>query len=243
MAPELPSRWLEGKTAVILEAASPIGQAFALALARRGTHLRLVTNAPDALRPLAVRLSRENAVQVDVVGTARTRDGAEQQDIWGDILLLPGEAAFFHPEPAQSQNSQQEMGASELLAPAALAKMVTPGQVVLMQVASLAAAQPLPLLNAPTARLLSSRPACWAASDCCLVQVLGLRASRWSGGWLALPDWYAVALLTPGAAPKRVATTAIRVVERGRSTVVPGLAKALLVRCLYRFLPLDTVVQ
>jgi NAD(P)-dependent dehydrogenase (short-subunit alcohol dehydrogenase family) len=72
-----------------------MGQAFAEALARRGTHLLLMDGAPERLRAWATWLSRVNAVQVDLMRTdllhadaAQVVDAAaEQTGRWIDVLI------------------------------------------------------------------------------------------------------------------------------------------------------------
>lgn len=79
MATRLAPRWLEGKTTVIVNASSELGQAFALALARRGAHLILVTRQVEQMQALAATLSQVNAVAVQVLAADGRHDGAAQQ--------------------------------------------------------------------------------------------------------------------------------------------------------------------
>ncbi len=74
----LSPRWFEGKTALITQAASAIGQAFAEALAQRGTHLLLVDCAAGQLDALAATLSTLHVVQVDLIAADLGREGAAQ---------------------------------------------------------------------------------------------------------------------------------------------------------------------
>lgn len=70
--------WFEGKTALITDASTGLGQAWASALARRGTHLMLVVREAASLSALAATLSRLHAVSVEVIAVDVCQEGAAQ---------------------------------------------------------------------------------------------------------------------------------------------------------------------
>ena len=63
----------QGKTALITDASSGIGEAFARELARRGMNLILVARSEERLQRLSDELSRHYGIKADVIATDLSR--------------------------------------------------------------------------------------------------------------------------------------------------------------------------
>jgi uncharacterized protein len=238
---KLPARWFEAKTALITDASSAIGQAFAEALARRGTHLILVARSAEQLHVPAVALSRLHAVSVEVIAADLTQAGAaqhlcvavEQMNSRVDVLVtsadfgLPGRCETL-PPARDSQHVLRNALAVVDLTHAFLPAMLARGRGVVVTVTSAAESQPLPHLavyGATQAFLLSFSQALWAACRSRGVSVLAVCP--------VAPDL----AFSAARRPERVVASALRALERQQSSVGPGWFNKLLVRIRGRFLP------
>src|SRR5437667_3356643 len=132
-----------GKTALITGASSGIGEAFAHILAARGMNLVLVARSADKLRALAQELSEQHGIRAEVVPADLCREGAAQE----------------------VYRRTQELGVPVDLTHAFLPAMGERKAGGVINVASIAAFQPLPyqaVYGASKAFVLSFSLALWA---------------------------------------------------------------------------------
>ena len=165
-------------TALITGASSGIGAAFARELAQRGMDLVLVARSADKLQALAQDLIQQYSIQVEVVvqdllvPDAVTTVYKAVQDLGWSIDLLVNNAGFgdyglFSDRPRQRQLDMIGLNISALvdLTHQFLPNMVSRQSGSILNVASIAAFQPLPYLSvyaATKAFVLSFSEALWA---------------------------------------------------------------------------------
>ena len=162
------------KTALITGGSSGIGAAFAEALAAAGCDLILVARSADKLGALAQRLSQQHGRRVEVVAMdlARASPGAalkQAVDALGlEVDLLVNNAGFGTNgrfETLDPGREQQEIllnvGAVVDLARSFLPAMLQAGRGAVINLASMAAFQPLPYMAVYGA----SKAFVWSFSD------------------------------------------------------------------------------
>jgi len=143
------------QTALITGASAGIGEAFARRLARDGWSTVLVARRQERLEALASELAQEHGVTADVLAadlsTAKGRHAVEERLAKGDIELLVNNAGFgtvgeFHTLPADRELDEVRLNVLALtqLTHAALAAMVPKERGGIINVASMAAFQPIP---------------------------------------------------------------------------------------------------
>jgi hypothetical protein len=148
------------KTALITGASSGIGEAFANALAAKGVDLILVARSEDKLRALAKQLAEVHSRRVEVVtadlshaGSAakvHTAAGALGMNI--DLLVNNagfGSAGAFHTLDAERERQEVMLNAAAVvdMTRAFLPAMVERGNGGIVNVASMAAFQPMPYMS------------------------------------------------------------------------------------------------
>jgi len=147
------------KTALITGASSGIGAAFAGALAAAGCDLVLVARSADKLHALAQQLSQQHGRRVEVVvaDLAKASPGARLKktvDTLGlQVDLLVNNAGFGTTGPFETLDPGREQeeirlntGAVVDLSRAFLPAMLAAGSGAIINVASMAAFQPLPYM-------------------------------------------------------------------------------------------------
>lgn len=162
------------KTALITGASSGIGAAFAEALAAQGCALVLVARSADKLQGLAQRLSQQHGQRVEVVAmdlATASPGGALSQAVERlglQVDLLVNNAGFGSTgsfETLEPLREQQEIllnvGAVVDLARTFLPAMLQAGRGAIINVASMAAFQPLPYMAVYGA----SKAFVWSFSD------------------------------------------------------------------------------
>ncbi len=231
-------RWeYRGRWALVTGASAGIGKAFARELARRGMNLVLAARRDDRLRALAGELSSTHRVRALALRADLGEPGAaaglwEHAAAGRELHLLVNNAGFglkgpFTELPVERQS---EMVRVNCIAPLelthlALRHMHGRGGAII-NVASIAGSQPIPLMAA------------YAASKAFLVTLTEALSEEARGSGIRIvtlnpgpvkTEFQAVAGTevrdrAPGVrTPEQVVEAALRGVEAGRGTVTPGL--------------------
>lgn len=229
-----PGRW-----AVVTGASSGIGEAFARTLAARGMSTVLVARREERLRELAAELRSGYApgVQAEVVAADLGEPGAPER-AWQaategrSIHLLVNNAGFGIagrldrlPRERQAQMVDLNCRAVLELAHLALGPMRERGEGGIINVASVAAFQPIPRFAtyaASKAFVLSLSEALWDENRRAGVRVLALCPGAVPTEFQATAGTTRMTA-TPGLrSAEQVVEAALSALERGRGYVVPG---------------------
>ncbi|MGH8482736.1 MAG: SDR family NAD(P)-dependent oxidoreductase [Nevskiaceae bacterium] len=231
------------KTALITGASSGIGEAFALALAARGTDLILVARSEDKLRALAKQLAEVHSRRVEVVtadlglagSAAKVHAAAQALAMPVDLLVNNagfGSAGTFHKLDAERERQEVMLNAAAVvdLSHAFLPAMVERGRGGIINVASMAAFQPLPYMSVYAA----TKAFVLAFSQGLRGEVRGkgVKVLAVCPGPVDTPFFDATGnKKLRGTVPKAsmvtvddVVRAALRAFKAGRSVVVPGVA-------------------
>jgi short-subunit dehydrogenase len=251
-------RWIyRDRRALVTGASAGLGEEFARQLARRGMHLVVSALRRERLEALADALRREHGVRVEVVAADLAHDG-EARRLWGEacrggtIDLLVNNAGFgalgrFDELPLARQRAMVELncGAVLELAHLALREMRERGEGGLLNVASLAAFQPVPRLAtyaATKAFVLSLSEALWAENRDAGVRVVALCPGRTPTEFQSVAGTGSTEGAFGVRTPARVVEAGLRALERGASYEVPGLENHL-ASWLTRLLPRSVVTR
>lgn len=233
----------EGSTSLVTGASSGIGAEIARELARRGHGVTLMARREDRLRELADEIAKENGVRAEVIGCdvtdvdARERAAREigERGLVVDILVNNagfGSAGRFHEMDQAKELSLVRTNVEAVVAFCGLyvPEMVERGRGAVLNVASVAAFQPLP------------RQATYAASKAFVLSFTDALHEELSGTGVT------ATALCPGPVPTEfgeqagiaselmegprlvykqpdeVAKTAVNALDKGRRVVVPGVA-------------------
>jgi uncharacterized protein len=231
------------KTALITGASSGIGAAFAEALAARGLDLILVARSEDKLRALAKQLAELHARRVEVVtadlslagSAAKVHAAAQALGMSVDLLINNagfGTAGSFHKLDAERERQEILLNAAAVvdLSHAFLPAMLEHGHGAIVNVASMAAFQPIPYMSvyAGTKAFVLS----FSQSLRGEVRRKGVEVLAVCPGPVDTPFFEATGSEgLRGSVPKASMVTADQVVREslkalraGRSVVVPGIA-------------------
>ncbi len=234
------------KTALITGASSGIGEAFAGALAQRGTALLLAARSEHRLERIAGELRASHGPRVEVVpidlaerdAAERLQAAADERGLEPDLLINNagfGSVGPFAAEPLDQQLEMVRVNVEGLVALTGLylPRMLARRSGAILNVASTAAYQPLPYMAvyaASKAFVLSFSEALWA--EC---RGAGVRVVALCPGPVADTRFGERARMDPSlfndvrSMPReRVVAEALRALDRGGPTVVPGLANRLL---------------
>lgn len=167
----------QGKWALITGASAGIGEAFARALAQRGTHVILVARRGDRLETLAAALRTEHQIQVETIALDLTQNNAPQQlfdqlQTQGrriDILINNAGIGVFGPFISSKVSEDEKLVMLNVVALTLLTRLFLPQllqqpEAMLINVASTAAFQALPYMaiyGASKAYVLSFTEALW----------------------------------------------------------------------------------
>lgn len=241
-----------GKTALITGASSGIGAAFATTLAARGTHLILVARSEEKLHALAHQLASQHGIRAEViVADLSLADAAQvvlqatqQRGLTVDLLI--NNAGFGTYGPVERLNAEREQQVIRLnvatlvaLTHAFLPEMLAKHQGAIINVASVAAFQPIPyqaVYAATKAFVLSFSEALGAECQPKGVRVLSISPGETATHFFdVLGEGYDTPL-GPVQTPEQVVEVALRALEQGRLSVISGRQNVLLANSS-RFMP------
>lgn len=225
------------KMTLITGASSGIGEAFARRLAARGDGLLLVARSEDKLLSLCNELGRARGVNCQHVALDLTEESAcarlveETRRRGIEIETLINNAGFGSMGEFTSLNLPRELNMVDLnvralveLTHSFLAGMRERGRGTIINVASTAAFQPVPLMAtyaATKAFVLSFSEALWEENRARGVKVLALcpgvtETNFFAAGKMDRPPMRSV------QTPEQVVSTALGALEAGRSHVISG---------------------
>ena len=224
---------------VVTGASSGIGTEIAKGLAVRGHNLVLVARRKERMEALAVELRAEHGVQVVVhgrdLGSAAERDAlvtdlrATGRTISGICNCAGfGTSGKFKDLPLQREREQVELNVVALmdLTHAFLDDMVRAGGGAVLNVASIAAFQPLPTMATYSASKAFVQTFSEAVHEelrdtgvSCTVLCPGPVETEWS----EIASAEAVMIGPAKVSPRDVALAAIAGMEGGKRSVVPGI--------------------
>ena len=231
------------KTALITGASSGIGEAFAKALASKGTDLILVARSEDKLRALARQLNELYSVRVEVVAAdlsvagsaAKVHAAAEALGMPVDLLLNNagfGTVGAFAKQDAERERQEILLNAAAVvdLSHAFLPAMLARKRGAIVNIASASAFQPLPYMSvyaATKAFVLSFSQGLRGE-----VRKKGIKVLAVCPGPVDTPFFEATGSeglrkTVPKASmvtTDDVVRAALRALKAGRSVVVPGVA-------------------
>jgi len=246
-----------GRWALVTGASMGIGEAFARALAARGMDVVLCARSEERLRALAKSIEGEHGVNARVVLADLARPGAAAE-AWArategrDIHLLVNNAGFglhgrFEALPRDRQREMVSLNCAAVLelAHLALGPMRARGAGAVVNVASVAAFQPVPWMAtyaATKAFVLSLSASLAEENRGSGVRILCLSPGPTPSGFQAAAGTR-VRRGQPGyLAPEEVVRAALAALEAGRTQVAPGRANRL--STLFgRLLPLGAVTR
>jgi short-subunit dehydrogenase len=232
-----------GKTALITGASSGIGAAFAKALAAKGSDLILVARSEEKLNALAHQLANQHSIRAETivadlssVGVAHAVfEETQRRGLNVDILINNAGFGIHGPfETLDAEREQQEIrlnvAALVDLTHAFVPLMVARHQGAIINVASLAAFQPIPYMAvyaATKAFVLSFSEALWGE-----YQGKGIRVLVVSPGETATDFFQELgngydAPLGNAETPEQVVQVTLQALEQGRPSVVSGKQNAL----------------
>ena len=247
----------KGKTALITGASSGIGAAFAKALAAAGAHLILVARSEEKLHTLASQLVSQYTIRAEVIVADLSRVGAahtvfeetQQRGLTVDILINnAGFGTHGQFDTLDGEREQQEimLNVATLvdLTHSFLPLMLARRQGAIINVASLAAFQPIPYMavyGASKAFVLSFSEALWGEYRTKGVRILALSPGETTTGFF---DVVGPQYGTPGKmeTPEQVVQIGLRALEQGRSSVVSGRQNTLIANSS-RFFPRSLAVR
>jgi short-subunit dehydrogenase len=235
------------KTALITGASSGIGEAFAHALAKEGTELILVARSRDALEKLAHKLRAEHLKRVEVI-TADLSKPSPGEKLAAEVAargmtvdLLVNNAGFgtvgaFHKLDAKREQQEIALNAAAVvdLCHAFLPQILRADQGGIINVASLAAFQPMPYMSvygATKAFVLSFSNALWAEYRKQGLRVLAVCPGPVETGFFEATGNKGLRKTVPNAtvvSAQAVADLSLKALRKNQTVVLPGYqAKAM----------------
>jgi short-subunit dehydrogenase len=148
----------QGSTTLVTGASSGIGEAFARELGRRGSHLILAARSGEVLERIASEIRAASGVEVRTIALDLAQDGAadtlyEQSTAEGPVDAVINNAGFgYHGQlataPPERVSGQVMVNITALteLTRAALPSMLARGRGAVLNIASTAGFQPIPLM-------------------------------------------------------------------------------------------------
>lgn len=246
-----------GKWALVTGASAGIGAAFALALAGRGMHLVLTARREERLWEMADVLRDRYGVRTEIIAADLSEPGAPER-VWAEaarehtIHLLVNNAGFglqgrFDALPRERQRRMVELNCGALLelAHLALGPMRERGSGGIVNVASVAAFQPVPRMAAYAASkafVLGLSEAIHEENRAAGVRVVALCPGTVPTEFQRVAG-ISRSVSSPGVkTPAQVVQAALGALERDRGYVVPGALNRL-GAVLSRLAPLGLVTR
>lgn len=249
------------KTALITGASSGIGEAFAHALAREGATLILVARSQERLEKLAHKIRAEHRRRVEVIAADLSKKSpgaalaAEVAARGLKVELLINNAGFgtvgpFHKQDPAREQQEIALNAAAVvdLSHAFLPDMLDAGHGAIINVASLAAFQPVPYMSvygATKAFVLSFSQALWAEYQKQGLRVLAVCPGPVETGFFAATGNSGLRKTVPDSlvwTADAVVKLSLSALRRNRTVVVPGYqAKA--VAWMSRLMPRRLLAQ
>ena len=252
------------KVALITGASTGIGAEFACQFAARGHDLVVVARSADRLNELAARLRAAHGVEVTVLAMDLSLPDAARE-LWQrtdelglEISVLVNNAGFgTHGDVAdvdpQRLEDAVELNCRTVVGTTAryLPQMRARGAGTIINVASIAAFQPLPKMavyGASKAFVLSFTEALWAEEREHGVRVLAVCPGLTDTPFFELAGDAAASAASGSAAlaltrtPAQVVDSTMRALSGGKRSLVDGVANAFVARVVTRVLPRRLVI-
>lgn len=246
-----------GRWALVTGASAGLGDVFARRLAERGMNLVLTARRDDRLQALATELRQKHGADVQTIPADLSVRG-EATGLWEEatatrqIHLLVNNAGFgaqgpFHQVELDRHLDIVEVNCNALmeLAHLAIRHMRPTGESGIINVASIAAFQPVPRLAtyaAAKAFVLSLSEALWIENRQHGIRVLALCPGRTPTEFQEVAETGTVEGAFGLRSPEAVVDAGLAAFDRGKSYVVPGLEN-FLATYLVRALPRGTVTR
>ncbi len=249
------------KTALITGASFGIGETFARELASRQTNLVLVARSKDKLDQLAQQLGEKYQIQAEVIAKDLTEPGSTQavfqevteKGITIDLLINNagfGDYGLFVERDLQKQVKMIQLNITALveLSHLFLAPMKQRGSGSIINVASIAAYQPIPYMSiyaATKAFVLHFSEALWAENKEAGIHILALCPGPTESQFFEAAEFPSSmgggkGKLVPA---EEVVTDALEALEKNQSTLVTGGFGNHIIVNLSRFVPREVVVS
>ncbi len=227
----------ENRTALITGASSGIGRAFAETLSSKGANVILVARSKAKLDALAAKIRRSNQVTVHVIvadlskedGPRRVHEATKR--LRRDVDVLINNAGFgtygpFHTIPAGEDHDEIMLNVAAVvrLTHVFLPAMLERHTGIIVNVASGAAFQAAPYMavyGASKAFVLSFSEALWAEYRGQGISVLALCPGPTDTGFFKVAR-NEDAVAGRKRSPQAVVDTALRALDRGRSSAIDG---------------------
>lgn len=250
------------KTALITGASFGIGTAFAQELAARQMNLILVARSQDKLYQLAETLKQETAIEVEVIvqdlvqpgATKAVYDRVQEKGLTVDLLINNAGFGDYGAFTERDLSRQVEMIQLNVVALVELTHLFLPqmqqkGSGGIINVASIAAFQPLPYLSvyaATKAFVLSFSEALWAENKDTGVNILALCPGPTESNFFKVADFpesFAGKSNGQLTSAEEVVKDALKALENNQSNCVTGgFANQLIVNAS-RFVPREFLVN
>ncbi|MGK7931225.1 MAG: SDR family NAD(P)-dependent oxidoreductase [Microcystaceae cyanobacterium] len=248
------------ETALITGASSGIGEVFAKELASRQTNLILVARSQDKLEKLADDLQRRFTIQTDVIVQDLTDENASQtlfenvkaKGLNVDLLINNagfGDYGTFSERSLDKQTAMIQLNITALveLTHLFLPQMIEEKQGKIINVASIAAFQPLPyfsVYSATKAFVLSFSEALWAENKNKGIKILALCPGPTESDFFKAAE-FPQELKEKGtvASAETVVKEALIALEKNQSNLVTGGISNNLIVNLPRFFPREFLIS
>ncbi|MGL5084095.1 MAG: SDR family NAD(P)-dependent oxidoreductase [Microcoleaceae cyanobacterium] len=248
-------------TALITGASSGIGATFARELASQNINLVLVARSQDKLEQLAQQLREQHPIQAEVIVQDLTAFNAcqtlfetvTQKGLQIDLLVNNagfGDYGPFTERPLEKQVNMIQLNISALveLTHLFLPSMKQRGSGGIINIASIAAFQPLPYLSiyaATKAFVLSFTEAIWAENKNSGVHILALCPGPTESQFFEVAEFPKAfnGKTTTYTPAEVVVRDALKALEKNQSNLVTGGFGNQIVVNLSRFFPRETIVS